>query len=362
MSAYIGTRAVDLWTGTIGSGGVADASVTTIPLSSASGLTNGAVYIFTIDRVDSNGTKTPSRREVGKGTLSGSNLINCTRGVHGTAQQHNAGAVVEVLFTATHHNELMEALEVEHNSNGTHSDITADSVISTGVIEGASLELASGATVTAILDEDNMASNSATAIPTQQSVKAYVDNNVSIPTQLNDTNGNEAIKTVATTDAVNELTVTNAATGGSPEISATGSDTNIHIAIKGKGDSLVKIAVLTQNNTTNAYKNNSVILTGWGFILGNSGVAMSESITFGITFSEAPIVVIGGAGQRGSSDPSAIGDLNAQPGYVMAETYSITTTGFSAGLSRATTGAGGAQSFSSTMRYGYNWIAVGAFN
>ena len=31
--------------------------------------------------------------------------------------------------------------------------------------------------VTALLDEDNMASNSATAVPTQQSVKAYVDNN-----------------------------------------------------------------------------------------------------------------------------------------------------------------------------------------
>lgn len=38
-----------------------------------------------------------------------------------------------------------------------------------------SLALASGATVTAVLDEDNMASNSATALATQQSIKAYVD-------------------------------------------------------------------------------------------------------------------------------------------------------------------------------------------
>lgn len=356
MSAYIGTRAVDLWTGTIGSGGVADASVTTIPLSSASGLTNGAVYIFTIDRVDSNGTKTPSRREVGKGTLSGSNLINCTRGVHGTAQQHNAGAVVEVLFTATHHNELMEALEVEHNSNGTHSDITADSVISTGVIEGASLELASGATVTAILDEDNMASNSATAIPTQQSVKAYVDNNVSIPTQLNDTNGNEAIKTVATTNAVNELTVTNAATGGSPEISATGSDTNIHIAIKGKGDGLVKIAVLTQNNTTNAYKNNSVILTGWGFINANgaSNPYISETVTFGITFSETPIVLCSGGPRTGAGSAALSGSWAE---YFVCTPSNIGTTNFSANVFR-TPGTTNLSNFD----YVYTWIAVGAFN
>lgn len=39
----------------------------------------------------------------------------------------------------------------------------------------AGLTLASGATVTAILDEDNLASDSATAVPTQQSVKAYAD-------------------------------------------------------------------------------------------------------------------------------------------------------------------------------------------
>ena len=38
-----------------------------------------------------------------------------------------------------------------------------------------SLTLTSGATVTAILDEDNMASDSATALATQQSIKAYVD-------------------------------------------------------------------------------------------------------------------------------------------------------------------------------------------
>ena len=38
-----------------------------------------------------------------------------------------------------------------------------------------SLTLASGATVTGILDEDNMASDSATQLATQQSIKAYID-------------------------------------------------------------------------------------------------------------------------------------------------------------------------------------------
>ena len=43
------------------------------------------------------------------------------------------------------------------------------------VVIAEDLTLASGATVTAILDEDNMASDSATSLATQQSIKAYVD-------------------------------------------------------------------------------------------------------------------------------------------------------------------------------------------
>ena len=47
-----------------------------------------------------------------------------------------------------------------------------------GTVEGSSFTGASGATITAFLDEDNMATNSATAAATQQSIKAYVDTTV----------------------------------------------------------------------------------------------------------------------------------------------------------------------------------------
>jgi len=60
-----------------------------------------------------------------------------------------------------------------------------DSIRATGnlTVDGAttlstSLALASGATVTSILDEDAMGSDSATALATQQSIKAYVDSQV----------------------------------------------------------------------------------------------------------------------------------------------------------------------------------------
>lgn len=53
---------------------------------------------------------------------------------------------------------------------------------------------------------------------------------------IDDSNGNEIIiGDVATASAVNEITVTNAATGNRPRIAATGGDTNISLAIRAKG-------------------------------------------------------------------------------------------------------------------------------
>lgn len=59
--------------------------------------------------------------------------------------------------------------------------------------------------------------------------------------QINDDNGNELIKLTTTASAVNELTITNAATGGNPILSATGGDTNIGINIQPKGTGVVNV-------------------------------------------------------------------------------------------------------------------------
>jgi hypothetical protein len=59
--------------------------------------------------------------------------------------------------------------------------VTADNTvdINGGTVNGiSSLSFSSGSTVTTILDEDNLASDSATALATQQSIKAYVDSQV----------------------------------------------------------------------------------------------------------------------------------------------------------------------------------------
>jgi hypothetical protein len=50
-----------------------------------------------------------------------------------------------------------------------------------------------------------------------------------------DTNGNELLKVTAIASAVNEVTLANAATGGTPTITASGDDTNIGMKLVGKG-------------------------------------------------------------------------------------------------------------------------------
>jgi len=61
-------------------------------------------------------------------------------------------------------------------------------------------------------------------------------------TEINDADNNEIIKFAAIASAVNEITVTNNATGSGPTLSATGGDTNIDINITPKGTGEVNIS------------------------------------------------------------------------------------------------------------------------
>lgn len=70
---------------------------------------------------------------------------------------------------------------------------------------------------------------------------------------LADANGNEGIILVTTGSAVNEITVTNAATATNPTITASGSDANVGVTIMGKGAGAVKMG--------NAMAETSTLLT-----------------------------------------------------------------------------------------------------
>jgi len=102
------------------------------------------------------------------------------------------------------------------SGNFSAGTITAGAVTSTGLVTFASLKGTGATTVTNILDEDNMASDSATALATQQSIKAYVDAKVATVDTLaevlangNTTGANDIIVTAGqkiTTDTIAETT------------------------------------------------------------------------------------------------------------------------------------------------------------
>lgn len=140
------------WVGQIGAGGVADATVTTVPLSSATNLATTTGVTVVIDRVDSTGTVTPSLEETVVGVVSGSNLISCTRGVEGTAQAHSAGAVVEVLVTADGYNDMIDGIIVEHSQLGVHDATIIGKLAGTQTFSGtktfsADLNLSTGVNI-----------------------------------------------------------------------------------------------------------------------------------------------------------------------------------------------------------------------
>ena len=121
-----------------------------------------------------------------------------------------------------------------------------------------------------------------------------------------DSNGNELITFTATATAVNEFTIANAATGGSPTISATGTDTNVDITITPKGAGSLTISgtravripsgattdrpsspvngMLRYNTTTSAVEIYNSTAAAWeavasGGVVTSAGSAASPAVT-----------------------------------------------------------------------------------
>lgn len=68
-----------------------------------------------------------------------------------------------------------------------------------------------------------------------------LNNSFADGTSLNDDNGNELLKFGVTASAVNEVTITNNATGSDPKVSASGADTNIGLSLSPKGTGKIKL-------------------------------------------------------------------------------------------------------------------------
>lgn len=147
------------------------------------------------------------------------------------------------------------------------------------------------ANISDVLDEDNMATNSATALATQQSIKAYVDTqdatklgNVVEDTtpQLGgqlDVNGSpigdgtrELLTFTEDASAVNQINIENEATGSGPTISAAGDDSNIALNIASKGTGSLNLII---GSTTELTISGSAINAGNGATFQEAGTDIS---------------------------------------------------------------------------------------
>ena len=151
---------------------------------------------LTFNRVDANGSAQDSSEvERITGTIVGSNLTSYTRGTDGTTEQaHAAGTVIEYIWNSQDLNDIVDGILVSHSQDGGHKADAIDAIteIAAALKSGSDTTLVTGTAGTdtyvskwnadgdlvdgyAFLDEDDMASDSATSIASQQSIKAYAD-------------------------------------------------------------------------------------------------------------------------------------------------------------------------------------------
>jgi len=79
---------------------------------------------------------------------------------------------------------------------------------------------------------------------------------------VDDTNGNEMLTFTVAASAVNQLDIGNAATGSEPTITAAGGDTNIDVAVRGKGTGGLDIERVTFDSGSN-YRTDEHIVKAW---------------------------------------------------------------------------------------------------
>jgi hypothetical protein len=152
-----------------------------------------------------------------------------------------------------------------------------DSVNVATALTSASLTLASGATITAILDQDNFSSNSDTAVPTQQSTKAYVDNAISGIDLTVSTAGDSGTGSVSTSQT---LTVS----GTANEIETAASGQSITIGLPNDvtiGNNLTVSGNLYVNGSTTQVNTSSLTVEDRTIELGLvNGAAPSSATTW----------------------------------------------------------------------------------
>jgi len=192
-----------------------------------------------------------------------------------------------------------------------------------GITANTSLTLASGATVTAILDEDNFASDSDTALATQQSIKAYVGSQTgssismrvagsSDSTQANiDLSSNEEFRLIGG----NSITTTIGSTADNTMTVAL--DDNIAIdelSAKDSSNIQIKSPILADSTITSGAITSSGVVTATGFTIGSAAINETEletidGITAGTVAASKAVIVDSNKDVTGFRNVTGTGDV-----------------------------------------------------
>jgi hypothetical protein len=251
------------------SGAITGGSLTDGTATMTGGALTGLTGALTTSGTVTGGTLTD-------GTLS-INSGNITSGVNATfSGAVEGGSLTDGTLTATS-GAITGATNITGSgtlTGGTLTDGTAS--MSSGALTGVTNVTASGTvqfgslsdgsiTVTAFVDEDNMASDSATLIPTQQSVKAYVDASVGAAT-LN-------VDGDSTTGSIDLDSANLGILGTSNEITTSMSGGNLTIALADSVSGLTSVSATTITDGTASLSA--------GALTGVTSIATSGDVTVG---------------------------------------------------------------------------------
>lgn len=138
----------------------------TITPASVTGLPTDTEITLTFDRVDSSGTKTPSKMERIRGTITGGNFVISSggRAVEGTEQVHTS-PVVEMVWNADDWNDTVDHILTEHNQDGTHKDTLVTSLKASGAVVNTGTSDVTIVTPKALADSDYAKTSDITVTP-----------------------------------------------------------------------------------------------------------------------------------------------------------------------------------------------------
>lgn len=356
--------------------GSVSSGAATVTLNSVAGYTNGKPVVLVIDPTD------PAKKQTFTGIVDTSGVqITSVVWTAGTNQTHALGATVVDYATATHISMISKGIEVSHDQDGTLKAGAVDNaaVVASGIltadrnVPSANIETyRSEATSDFIVTGTGTVAQSAGLVGTFSNITYYMSGvryTASSIANKTYTASKDTYVDINTSGTVTYVEVANGATAG---MTLTASSIRVaKVITNGSAITSVvqlgtdplgnlifpssptpKMTVIRQDDTTNTPKTKSVILTGWGVITPGVASVAQETVTFGVTFVQRPVVTLVYGGDHASSTSYGSGDVTIK--HAVGEVGLVTTTGFKAYVvSRdASNWAAGNTVF-------YQWMAIG---